>query len=160
MENGNNLTSEERIAKGITITQSAIENSDAAAVRSCIHNFRKLGATPEKMLEAVQNCPMSLAGKAGIAVTIESAVLGRRITIGKDISWEEVAKLCESNVTGDSLKTVMFARDEFNGKIESITPAEQTEQPPAEATQQPAPEPARQQEEAPAEEPGLFPDNT
>lgn len=116
------VNSIEQFKKGIEVTQDAIINNNIPFLQSCLARFTELKAPAEVFSEALKDCPLGLLNRSGFNLKIFSEVLQKEIILGDTLSWDEVDLIARHGLSGESLKTVLSARDIFNpgAFIESI----------------------------------------
>jgi len=114
------MTLTDRYKKGLEIADKAIQTSDAALLRECLMQFKKINAPSDILQEAIGNCPFDLIKQADVIIEIQSGILGRNISLGSEISWEEIALLKEKRITGKDLRKVIEAKSLFSGEITEV----------------------------------------
>lgn len=109
----------DRIEKGKKVTVEAIREADAARLSECISKFVEIGASPEDLTEAIGECPIALFEETGRLLTVHSGILGRDITIGKDVTWDAVRELLAAKTAKEELCLIFEAREMFGGVVVS-----------------------------------------
>ena len=123
-----------KIKKTTEIIALAIKTQKPELLRRSIETLKKLTALPdaedthsdEKVNGLLEDCPLSLAEEAKLGIRIYSSLLEKEITLGQDISWEEIRKLTKSRIEKDSLRAVVEVQQAFGGKIVEIRKTQNT----------------------------------
>ena len=110
----------DRIEKGKEKTAEAIRENDSVKLKAFLDRFLEIKAPPKEIAEAILNCPIDLLAETGYTLKVHSDLLGRDITLGKDLSWAVIKGLIEAQMTAEALKVALEAAEMFGGTVMEV----------------------------------------